>query len=114
MEIFYAPTMENVRFSNKVGNQIEEFCHGDFKKAREIVQATYARGLKHGFGRLAQWYRLKSDLLLEWEKAAADRKMIDDVETSLFDTADAAQPKPNTQPLIDAMKIFNAANIKEE
>lgn len=114
MEIFYTPSMEDIRFSNKVGNQIEEFCHGDFQKAREIVKATYARGLKHGFGRLAKWYTLKAKLLSEWEKAAVDRKMIDDVEASLFDTADAAQHKPNKQPLIDAMKIFNAANIKEE
>lgn len=114
MKIFHCRLSQDVNVSNALARRIIKYFRDDSSKADDFILKTFERGSRYGFGRLAQCYNFKHLLLDEWEKAAADRKMIDDVEASLFDTADATQPKPNKQPLIDAMKVFNAANIKEE
>ena len=93
MKIFHCRLSQYVNVSNALARRITKYFRDDSDKASEFIFKTFERGSRYGFGRLAQCYNLKYQLLDEWAIAAAEEKMIDDVEASLFDTADAAQPK---------------------
>lgn len=122
MKIFHCRLSQDVNVSNALARRIIKYFRDDSSKADDFILKTFERGSRYGFGRLAQCYNLKYQLLNEWAIAADEEKMFREMEAEMAQEDAARAARQNSKPstsseLISAMKHFNANatdNNKEE